>query len=423
MSTSNGPTEPKSSLPTFTSIHDQPTRRFSQTESSNASSRRSDTQSRSRSNHHDEPQQSPDLGAREEIKQGDNDISRGNGTVKRLKRSSGGFLIGSSPISSRLSRSLLSRGSIKGKEKPVEKPLPAIKARNQFDGQASSSSFRGSPGPSDLRSSPSDPNRRKDSARSSRNTTDSPIGNGSTHSHRSSEKGQPLPSFGFDTDPAQIVDMALRLNEGRRMQASGKRFVSSSTPGRRMVSTATSPQSKPSPQSRPGYRGSLNPVSRHKIPDLEPVTPQQTHRDLAVHTMEKSPIVQDGFSPEQDVEDADKAMQISRATQNRVAKAKAYFELAYEHRRLLSHLPPVRPPDAQFPSDRLGFDSKIYNPLQYARNRKLRFRERHPIDSEAEGWYDVEKVRTWVDAVVNSHPVTHHDPFQIIRLPPLSTLR
>lgn len=424
MSTFNDLTEPKSSLPTFTSIHDQPARRFSQVDSSNASSRRSATGSGSqtRSNHNDEPQHSPSLGTREEDTQAADDITRANGTVKRLKRSSGGFLINSSPASSRLSRSLLSRRSVKGKEKSEDTPLPPSKIRNQVDGQGLSSSFRDSLGPSDVRSSPSDLNRGHDPAQSSRNTPESLNQNGSIRSHRSSEKSQTLPSFGFDTDPAQIVDMALRLNEGRRLQASGKRLASSGLPGRRIVSSATSTPSKFSPPSKPAHRSSLNPVSRHKTPDMEPVTPQQTQRDLAVHTMERSPILHDGFSPEQDVEDVDKAMQISRATQNRVAKAKAYFELAYEHRRLLSHLPPVRPPNVPFQSDKPGFDSKVYNPLQYARNRKLRFRERHPIDSEAEGWYDVEKVRTWVDAVVDSTPATHHDPLQIIRLPPLTLL-
>lgn len=422
MSTNSGPTGQKSSLPTFTPIHAQPVRQVSNAGSSNASSSRSAARSRTRSNYDDEIRQSPTIDAREETPGVDSSLTHGIGTVRRQKRSSGGFLLNSSPASSRLSRSILSRKSAKGKEKSEESSLQVPKTRNQLDGQASAPSLRGSWVSSDVRPSSLDQHGRENSVRSSSNNIDTSNQNGSLHSHRSSDRAQNLPSFGFDTDPAQIVDMALRLNEGRRLQASGKRFVSSGTRSRRVVSNATSLPSKPSPPSKLNPNGSLNPVSRPKVVGPEPITPPRAHRDVPAHAVEASPIVQDGFSQEQDAEDVDEEMQISRATQNRVAKAKAYFELAYEHRRLLSHLPPIRSPDVSFQPDKPGFDSKCYNPLQYARNRKLRFRERHPINSEAEGWYDVEKVRAWVDAVVKSTPTTHHDPAQCIRLPPLTLL-
>lgn len=422
MSTNNASTGPRSSLPTFTPIHALPTDQSSHAESSKPSSSRSATQSRTRSDYGEEITESPTPDTRDEKQRVDSGTSQGNGTVKRQKRSSGGFLLNSSPASSRLSRSLLSRRSIKGKEKSEDSPLMIPKTKNQFDGQGSTSSVRASLQSTDVRPSPSDQHRNDDSIPSSSNRFNASIQNGSLHSHRSSDRGQSLPSFGFDTDPAQIVDMALRLNEGRKRQASAKRFVSSSTRSKRGISDATSLPSDISPPNKTHANGSLNPVSRPRVLSPGPVTPQRVNRDSAVQPVGANQIGQDGFSPEQDAGEIDQDMQISRATQNRVAKAKAYFELAYEHRRLLSHLPPVRSPDITIAPDKPGYDSKCYNPLQYARNRKLRFRERHPINSEAEGWHDIDKVRAWVDAVVKSTPTTHHDPLQCIRLPPLTLL-
>lgn len=407
MSTSNGLLEPKSSLPTFTSISDQPNREFSHAGSSNASSSRSATRSRTRSNNGNDDRQSPSVSVREESIQRENAPYSVSGTVKRAKRSSGGFLLDSSPTSSRLSRSILNRRSLKGKERHEESPLSVAKIR-RLDNQGSSSSVRGSLLSSDIRSSPAE-NNNDGSRQSSRNAAGS-----SNHSQKSSNKAD-VPSFGFDTDPAQIVDMALRLNEGRKRQVSGKRFVSAGTPSKRVVSGAPS-SLRSSPPNRPLQNGSVKPTPRKTL-NPEPATPPRPDREVALHTVETTP--RDAFSPEQD-EDDEQDMQISRATQNRVAKAKAYFELAYQHRRLLSHLPPVRTPDAYFNPENPGYDSKVYNPLQYARNRKLRFRERHSFNAEVEGWHDLEKIRPWVDAVVSSHPETHHDPRQCIRLPPLT---
>lgn len=423
MSASNGLTEPKSSLPTFTSIHDRPAREYSY-ESSNASSRRSAAHSQTRNNHGDELRESPNPNVREGPGHRGSGLGFAGGTVKRLKRSSGGFLLDSRPSSVRLSRSLLARQSVKGKEKPDDPPLSLLRTTNPPDGRASTSSFRGSLQSSGVQSSPADHNHASSSHHSSKNAVDKQNQNGSIHSHRSSTPGQNVPLFGFDTDPAQIVDMALRLNEGRRRQIVAKRFVSSGNHGKRVVSNATSLSPKsPIPNSNIP-NGSLRAVAKpkHLTRTPEPTTPQRNNREFEVHTVETSPNVMDGFSPEQDDEEVNQSMQISRATQNRVAKAKAYFELAYQHRRLLSHLPPIRQPHLKFNPDQPGFGSRAYNPLQYARNRKLRFRERRPINSEADGWYDVDKVRTWVDAVVSSHPSTSHDPLQCVRLPPLNLI-
>ena len=404
MSTSNGVYVPSTALPTFKSSRDPPNRQSSYVESSNASSSRTRSQARSDGG--------SDIGkstARQE-----NAGPTTNGTVRRSKRSSGGFLLDSSPSSSYLSRSLLSGKGAKGKEKPDNGTITVHKTRGQLDGHDFHESTRGSPLSSEIRSSPL----ARDHAY--QRGTSSQHGHSSLTSHGSASSRQNTSSYGFDSDPAQIVDMALRLNEARRRQASIRRNVSSTTQGRRIVSAATSIPARSSPPRQPSRQhGSLRQPTKRNPSDTEPVTPQKQTEDIS-EAADISPTLVRESRPEQNPDSPEDGMQISRATQNRVAKAKQYFELAYEHRRLLPHLPPLRRPDDKIDPEQPGYDSKAYNPLQYARNRKLRFRERNPIMAEEDGWHDIEKVRAWVDAIVKSHVETRHDPLECVRLPQLA---
>ncbi len=113
----------------------------------------------------------------------------------------------------------------------------------------------------------------------------------------------------------------------------------------------------------------------------------------------------------------------SASTIARAEKAKVTLELMAEYRRLLQYLPPLTPQALErttttsppgtsagspvfalsnshstlAPSARqLG---RIYNPLQYIRNRKVRARNSRTIDGEAQGFGDVDKVASWVDLV------------------------
>ncbi|EXJ71178.1 uncharacterized protein A1O5_06172 [Cladophialophora psammophila CBS 110553] len=223
---------------------------------------------------------------------------------------------------------------------------------------------------------------------------------------------------GFDNDPAQIVNMALSLSEGRRRLASGRRYVSTEQGERRVVSAA--PTTNPSNTVRKksiapflatnrqfsqGGSPKSNVSAKYRDPN-GPTAP--TSVDVSVTEVD----------PNLDV-DPDFPGQISPATAARVEKAKTYFELAHEHRRLLPHLPPIRKPGSHARSPGPEAMQKAYNPLQYVRNRKLRIWEKTPIDSEVDGWHDVQKVRAWVDAVVSSHPDTQHDTLECVRLPPL----
>lgn len=410
MSDNNDRERQNSTLPTFTSIRDQPSRSVSYAESSKASSSRSAISRARRKEENDEDTAMNDLdqgGNSNSLRREELRNSTPNGSARRPKRSSGGFLLDSSPTSSRLSRSLLSR-KVRGKQRLEDDITSSAKRRSQiaqFDGPDSSPSVRDSLLSTDIRSSP--PVRQASSYGGSIEFRDTL--NGSLRSRTSQKPDQ---TYGLDTDPAKIVDMALRLSEGRRKQASEKRVISDVPEGRRIVSMATSlpPRSTPSPKS-----GTL----KRKQPPQSVGTPQKRHRDSNSEVVaEVQHQLPDEWSPEQEIIDED--LKISRATRNRVQKAKAYFELAYEHRRLLPHLPPIRSPDSDYDPQKPGYESKAYNPLQYVRNRKLRFRERCPLNPEADGWHDVQKVRLWVDAVVSSHATTSHNPLQCVRLPPLT---
>lgn len=222
---------------------------------------------------------------------------------------------------------------------------------------------------------------------------------------------------GFNSDPAQIVHMALTLSERRRRQASEKRYISSDLNNRRAISTSSPlhPQSGAQTSSigqylTPSRLGSRKGSPQPKTTNSAPL--QQGRENDKPALPDQDPLV----STVPDMMD----LEISSATVARVEKAKLYFELAYEHRRLLSHLPPVRRPGTTVKPLNPDAQSKAYNPLQYVRNRKLRFWENTAINSESEGWHDIEKVRAWVDAVVTSHTETRHDPEECVRLPPLN---
>ncbi|KAI1613569.1 hypothetical protein EDD36DRAFT_382667 [Exophiala viscosa] len=202
--------------------------------------------------------------------------------------------------------------------------------------------------------------------------------------------------------------MALSLSEGRRRLASGRRYASVEQGERRVISTASSagPRGTVNTKSIAPFMASTRQGSRNG-------SPKGKHLDTSVATLAAP-----SDAEELDV-DMDFDEQISPATAARVEKAKIYFELAHEHRRLLQHLPPIRKPGNLPPPSIPEAMQKAYNPLQYVRNRKLRIWEKTPIDSEADGWHDVEKVRAWVDSVISSHAETQHDPLECVRLPPL----
>ncbi|KAF7119147.1 hypothetical protein CNMCM5793_008887 [Aspergillus hiratsukae] len=114
----------------------------------------------------------------------------------------------------------------------------------------------------------------------------------------------------------------------------------------------------------------------------------------------------------------------SESTLARAERARRHFELFHLYLRLLPSLPPLRHHGTQNPTDASSVSrgslpqSRDYNPLQAIRNRKVRFRERRPIDPESEGWYDVARVREWVNSVQSQYGDKSHLPSECLKLPP-----
>ena len=239
-------------------------------------------------------------------------------------------------------------------------------------------------------------------------------------SQRVASTSQPT-AIGYDTDPMQVVNLALSLSEGRRRQISGMRLMSgssgierSASRGQRITSRVTRPQS-----SLGQYLHSGRQFSRNRSSE----TQAQGHgQPPSMKTFNKSAGIAGGLLQPVTIDDANFNLQndshdVSDATFTRVQKAKDHFELLYEYRRLLPHLPPLR--ETKGVELKSAIEGRAYNPLQYARNRKVRFQEAEPGENDAKGWHDVQKVRAWVDAIVEGHTDLRSDPDECIRLPEL----
>ncbi|KAK6438216.1 hypothetical protein LTR95_005577, partial [Oleoguttula sp. CCFEE 5521] len=214
-------------------------------------------------------------------------------------------------------------------------------------------------------------------------------------------------------DPAQLVQMALSLSESRKRHPSNTLPVplQLSAPHSRVVSGSSGVYgSVRSPASAP-YRASL---SRN--------TPSPRH---ASTTREHTPI------DVGEINDEDVPHDFTAGTLARAEKARRFFELANEHRRVLQVLPPLKPDAkaagnfvyrttsspgyaaAEIQRVRSATSTKHelgrqYNPLQVLRNRKLRIRERRPLAIPPEMFQDMQEVQSWVDAVEEAAQRPHY---------------
>ncbi|KUJ23859.1 uncharacterized protein LY89DRAFT_679149 [Mollisia scopiformis] len=235
-------------------------------------------------------------------------------------------------------------------------------------------------------------------------------------------------SSGLDVDSAQIVNLALNLSESRRNAS------------RRIISTPLPPA--------PGIResfvgGSLRQHLQQQRRVSRNVSPKP---DRGQRAMTASPRIagQGTGSPLQSAFDSHSDGQyqyhFSASTLARAEKAKNAIELMAQYRRLLQYVPPLKPvpsnsraitPESpgtsmHIPSRSVSSTNPLvqplgrqYNPLQYIRNRKVRARNSRAIDGEAQGFGDLEKVSSWVDAVTQQASL---DEFQAAdaTLPPFS---
>ncbi|KAK2745884.1 hypothetical protein FQN57_003497 [Myotisia sp. PD_48] len=213
------------------------------------------------------------------------------------------------------------------------------------------------------------------------------------------------PSSRHSTDPAQILKLALSLSQSRK-RSSSTRISSGRSHLSRNSSSALPLPGPLVPSLQVAGDLSLSPRLANES-DVTP--PGPTTIDLRYGAADYGPV------------------NFSDATFARAEKAKQHFELFASHLRLLAHLPPLRPRDLSQmrhygsrggqADDGIG---RAYNPLQYIRNRKVRFRERQAFDSEAKGWGDVAAVAHWVDQVIESNLGKFFQPNDVVPLLPLN---
>ena len=409
------------SLPAFESVAHGPGSREDRPESSASGSRRSTSHgaSNERSSLRHSLSSNADASGNTQVN-GDHQYSR-----RDSHRSSGGFLLGSIGHRNRIPQ-LLTRTpeDPKGKRKSDDSQLSVPKRRVRHVQTHSRGSLTGSPLATEVHAENIAqaqngnggliPGTTAGQSMSAQRPGTMSSG-GSSGQHLEVYRSSPS-TFGYDTDPSQIVNMALSLSEARRRQASIKRYVSNDQHGRRIISTASSgpSRSRVSSASIAPYltppRPASTSISTNGITDTD-VVDQQQQRDQKSSPSEAMEVDSPSLLDEPE---------ISEATAARVERTRVYFELAYEHRRLLPHLPPVRRPQASVRPPDPEFQTKAYNPLQYVRNRKLRIWDKTTINAEAEGWHDVDKVRKWVDTVIETSHEPRNDPSEIVRLPHLS---
>lgn len=211
-------------------------------------------------------------------------------------------------------------------------------------------------------------------------------------------------------EPAQLVQMALNLSESRKRNisntlqvplSSSKRVISMPISTYGTIRTSSATRKRPSQVGDAVARDSSRSNTSQEIEVVSHVEP-----DNVMYT----------FSP---------------ATLARAEKARKYFELANEHRRLLEHLPPLVPdanapgnftyesrnlPGSPFPEIRRvtsGADERHalgrqYNPIQALRNRRVRLREKRPFPASLESWANPDDVAKWVDDVEKATQVPYY---------------
>ena len=408
-------------LPSFTPVRHQSDVDEGKPESSASGSLRSRSAGRSKEEAPVRKSVSSSSNLRPSIEQQDD----AQPTRRTSNRNSGGFLLESLGRSSRLSRSFLQRTQRgdKGKRKSEESELSIPKRRLRDTRHQTTSSIGSSPLSHEVT-----PDARANGngnivlGTDVRHNMGKPTASPSTSRNgtgQSLDLNRAPPNVGFDSDPAQIVNMALSLSAARQRQASAKRYVTGDQTRSRAVSGATnnSPRSRVATGSiaqylAPDRSPSVNSNNRPQTPQLG-VQRQDHGQEISPRTNLEDQTMIDADADE----DEDGEAEISQPTAHRVQAARVYFELAYEHRRLLSHLPPIGRPDGRARASSPDSHSKMYNPLQYIRNRKLRIWDKTTMNGEEEGWHDIEKVRTWVNTVIGNHHETRHDPDECVRLP------
>ncbi|CAG8950983.1 hypothetical protein HYFRA_00006380 [Hymenoscyphus fraxineus] len=217
----------------------------------------------------------------------------------------------------------------------------------------------------------------------------------------------------LDVDSAQIVNLALNLNESRRIAA------------RRNISTPLPPITQEFAEGFAG--GSLRHHLQQQRRSSRNISPKPERGERGSSSSPRIPSGYRSNSPLQPAfeipSESGYQYHFSQSTLARAEKAKKAIELMAEYRRVLQYLPPLKPQpqverapeesltspispisapssratSATFPTPRpLG---RPYNPLQYIRNRKVRLRAGQTVNGEAKGFGNIDQVTSWVDQI------------------------
>ncbi|KAL6237408.1 hypothetical protein BDW75DRAFT_82347 [Aspergillus navahoensis] len=220
-------------------------------------------------------------------------------------------------------------------------------------------------------------------------------------------------ALGLDKDSLQIVNLALNLSESRRKGNVGYRASDQVSRG----------SWAPPGDYRASAAGSI--PSRGSYPSIN-ATQSVGDEHVRVANLPMSMITNDVLnSLPKSATSEPTPQEFSGGTLARAANARRYFELRHEYLRLLPSVPPLRRCSSHSttgsPRAEDHQSHRAYNPLQAIRNRKVRFRERCPIDPEAEGWNDVEKVHSWVNAIEAAYNRQARNSLECLKLPPFKS--
>ncbi|MCJ1425526.1 hypothetical protein MMC29_003426 [Sticta canariensis] len=227
----------------------------------------------------------------------------------------------------------------------------------------------------------------------------------------------PHSALGRDTDPAQIVNLALNLSESRRRTFSGGRSPSFNALGsRRLPSLNQHNVGSSAGNTSATGGGSLRQYLQQQRQASRNVSPRSSRRRDRDVSFPPSPQKSDNQNMPIPVDQTDEVtFNASDATLARVERAKAALQLRYEYRRLLDYLPPIpRPsknksisarPPIKIRTETAPSLGRSYNPLQYIRNRTVRDGKGRKLDAEAAGWKNLDKVKNWIDVVVGEREV------------------
>ncbi|KAF8856039.1 hypothetical protein BDZ45DRAFT_715532 [Acephala macrosclerotiorum] len=267
------------------------------------------------------------------------------------------------------------------------------------------------------------------------------IGNGTTdHTNEGIEgqdhaTGKRAVSAGLDVDSTQIVNLALNLSESRRNAS------------RRITSTPLPPVSSGMGESFVG--GSLRQHLQQQRRVSRNVSPKPDKGQRAMTTSPRIVGQGTGSSLQASFDSSPNGSyqyHFSASTLARAEKAKNAIELMAQYRRLLQYVPPLKPqglerattsgssamaPESPTSSNPASCSvsstvpinrplGRQYNPLQYIRNRKVRSRNSRAIDGEAQGFGDLEKVSSWVGAVIQQASSEDYQAADTLMLPPFS---